>query len=199
VTVLTTAPEVPGPGPDLAAHESADPEGAAYLSAVSKSHDWATGPVRVEVKPAPETIALRLRLARGDQVVLRHQVRYIDQTPWSVQTSYYPMEFASSGKAPRLLMAEDITEGTVRYLEDALGRRQVGYRDWITARAPDAEEQQFFGIPHVSPVLEHFRTDFDQGQAPMRVTVTVFPADRNQFIVNSGIAPSPSYDQDGNA
>ena len=35
-------------------------------------------------------------------------------------------------------------------------------------------------------MFEIFRTAFDQHKKPMRVTVTVFPTDRNQFIVNVG-------------
>lgn len=32
----------------------------------------------------------------------------------------------------------------------------------------------------------------------MRVTITVYPADRNQFIVNYGDVPDPQYeDEDG--
>jgi len=197
VTVLTTPPVIGSPNSDFAIDDSADPEGASYLSMVGKSHRKAAcSPVRVEVRPAPKSIASRLRIPSGAPVVARHQERYIDDSPWSVQTTFYPMEFVTSGLAPRLLMADDIPEGTVRYLEDALGCRQVGYRDWITARGPDSSEQQFFGIGHDCVVLELFRTGFDEGGSPMRVTVTVYPADRNQFIVNSGEVPSPSFEQD---
>ncbi len=69
---------------------------------------------------------------------------------------------------------------------------QVGYRDWITARTPDLNEQNFFRIQHDATVFEVFRTGFDQNRKPMRVTVMVFPADRNQFIVNVGDVPAPS-------
>jgi GntR family transcriptional regulator len=197
VTVLTTPPVIPGGTADPAADGSADPEGAAYLSEVSRSHRKAdTSEVRVELKPAPEEIALRLRITQGAQVVLRHQRRYIDNTPWSLQTSYYPMEFVTSGKAPALLMAENMPDGIVRYLEDAVGLKQVGYRDWITARAPDDNEQKFFDISHDSTVFELFRTGFDQNGTPMRVTVTIYPADRNQFIVNSGTVPGPKYEEE---
>jgi GntR family transcriptional regulator len=151
------------------------------------------------LKPVPAEIAFRLRVAPSDQVVLRHQERYIDNVPWSLQTSFYPIEFVISGKAPRLLMAEDIPEGAVRYLEGAMGLKQVGYRDWITARAPADWEQKFFGIAHDSTVFEVFRTGFDQNGRPMRVTVTLWPADRNQFIVDSGAVPSPNYDEEGSS
>jgi GntR family transcriptional regulator len=170
-------------------------EGAAYLSEVSKVHRTPlNSSIRVELKPAPAEIALRLRIAPGHQVVLRHQERFIDKTPWSLQTSFFPFEFVT--KAPRLIMAEDIEEGVVRYLEEALGVKQMSYRDWITARAPDDSEQKFFAIPHDSMVFEIFRSAFDQHGNAMRVTVTAFPADRNQFIVNVGNPPRAQYSPD---
>jgi len=169
-------------------------EGTIYLSQVAREQRTPrVSQIKVEMKAAPPEIALRLRLAAGAQVVLRHQERYIDTVPWSLQTSFYPMEFVTSGKAPRLLIAEDIKPGTVQYLEDVMGLKQASYRDWITARAPDDNEQNFFGIPHDGTIFEIFRTAFDQTGTPTRVTVTVFPADRNQFIVNVGDPPDPEY------
>ncbi|SRR5712691_648848 len=169
-------------------------EGTIYLSQVAREQRTpSVSQIKVEMKAAPPEIALRLRLAAGAQVVLRHQERYIDTVPWSLQTSFYPMEFVTSGMAPRLLIAEDIKPGTVQYLEDVMGLKQASYRDWITARAPDDNEQNFFGIPHDGTIFEIFRTAFDQTGTPTRVTVTVFPADRNQFIVNVGDPPDPEY------
>ncbi len=172
-------------------------EGAAYLSQVSAGHRRPSATVpKVEVQAPPEPIAKRLRAGPGAQVVSRHQERYIDGIPWSLQTSFYPMDFIVKG-ATRLLMAEDIPEGAVRYLADTVGVRQIGYRDWITARLADDNEQRFFGIGHDSTVFVIFRTAFDQTKTPMRLTVTVFPTDRNQFIVNVGTdLPDPQYDEE---
>jgi GntR family transcriptional regulator len=185
VTVLTEDPDTGYGGG----------EGAGYLSQVSAVHRKAdTSPVRVELKPAPPEVALRLRITPGEQVVLRHQERFIDKTPYSLQTSFYPFESAT--RAPRLLMAEDIEEGAVRYLEDVMGIKQTSYRDWITARAPDDNEQKFFGIAHDSLVFEIFRSAFEEHGNAFRVTVTIFPADRNQFIVNVGNPPRATYDNE---
>jgi GntR family transcriptional regulator len=171
-------------------------EGAAYLSAVSGVHRRAKhGPVRVESKLAPPEVALRLRIEPHEQVVLRHQERFIDEIPYSLQTTFFPMDFVTSGKAPLLIIANDVPQGTVRYLEDAMGIKQTSYRDWITARAPDDNEQRFFGIQHDSLVFEIFRSAFDQHGNAIRVTVTIFPADRNQFIVNVGGPPRATYDE----
>jgi GntR family transcriptional regulator len=185
---------VRSPDPKLGVGDAGE-ESASYLSAVNKQHRKArASEPRVEVQPCPREIALRLRIKPGNQVISRHQVRFIDEIPWLLQTSYYPMDFITKG-ATRLLMAEDITEGTVRYLAETLGLLQVGYRDWVTARGPDNTEQAFFGLAHDATVFELFRTGFAQNMKPMRVTVTVYPADRNQIIFNFGEVPDIQYEQ----
>jgi GntR family transcriptional regulator len=182
-------------------------EGAAYLSEAGERHPWSSTP-RVELQFAKGEIARRLGVKEGTPVVSRHELRFIgskraggpvskdiDATAWSMQTSFYPRSFAERG-ASRLEMSEDIEQGTVRYLEETLGIKQVGYRDWITVRAPDTNEMSFFRLPPDGrvPVFEIFRTAFDQTGKPMRVTVTIFPADRNQFIVDVGDVPAREYE-----
>jgi GntR family transcriptional regulator len=145
---------------------------------------------QIEIQKASTDVASRLHIPEGSQVISRHQRRYIDGTPWSLQTSFYPRGFAVQG-AERLMEADDIKIGTVEYLAQTLGLRQVSYRDWIKVRAPDATEAGFFSVPQDGRigVFEVFRTAFDQTGTPMRLTVTVFPTDRNQFIVNVGDVP----------
>jgi GntR family transcriptional regulator len=171
-------------------------EGATYLSQVDEGHRKPRQSVpKVEVQIPPPPVLRRLRLEPGTQVVSRHQERFIDDILWSLQTSFYPMDFVTKGGATRLLMAEDIPEGAVAYLADH-DHKQVGYRDWITARAPDENEQKLFSLAHDASMFEIFRTAFDQNGVPMRVTVTVFPTDRNQFIVNVGEnLPDPRYEE----
>lgn len=182
-------------------------EGAAYLSEARERLPRSTTPA-VELSTARGEIAARLGVEEGTPVVSRHERRYIgakragqvsatmaEETPWSMQTSFYPRTFAL--RAERLFDNQDIQQGTVRYLEEALGIKQVGYRDWITVRVPDASEVSFFRLPPDGrvPVFEIFRTAFDQTGKPMRVTVTIFPVDRNQFIIDVGDVPAPQYEQ----
>ena len=64
--------------------------------------------------------------------------RYIDGTPWSMQTSFYPMEFVERG-AVRLTTPEDIEEGTVQYLAEHPGRppgRVIATGSWSVRRTP---------------------------------------------------------------
>ena len=182
-------------------------EGAAYLNEANERDPRSDIPT-VELQSALGEIAYRLGVPEGTPVVSRHERRFIrskragqpaaldsDETPWSMQTSFYPRSFALHG-AERLLDNEDIEEGTVEYLKGTLGLTQVGYRDWITVRAPKNNEVGFFGLPPDGrvPVFEIFRTAFDQNGKPMRVTVTIFPVDRQQFIIDVGKVPTPQYE-----
>jgi GntR family transcriptional regulator len=166
-------------------------EGANYLSEVRERNRVASAsPLQVEIQTAVADVARGLWIAEDAEVISRHERRYIDGTPWSMQTSYYSMELADRG-AERLRRAGHIEEGTVKYLANTLHIHQVGYRDWITVRAPNATEADFFKLPADGrvAVYEIFRTAFDETGQPVRLTVTVYPADRNQFIIDVGNVP----------
>jgi GntR family transcriptional regulator len=187
VTTLTADPKGPGGDGVLIGSDEAN----IYKSEVERQKRVpANSDPEVGIQKASSAVASRLRLPEGSQVISRHEKRYIDRTPWSMQSSFYPRGFAAQG-ADRLLLADDIKEGTVRYLADTLGLRQSGYRDLITVRAPNAAEALFFNLPQDGRigVYEMFRTAFDQSGTPMRVTVSVFPTDRNHFAVNVGLVP----------
>lgn len=148
---------------------------------------------RVEVQPASAELAGLLGLEVGAQVISRHQQRSIDGTPYSMQTTYYPMEFVTSNSATRLLEAQDIEGGVVDYLR-GLGINQIGWRDQFSVRPPDASERNFFNLSDRVQVaiLDVRRTGYDQDGNPIRVTVTVYPGDRNQFEMEAGKVPPRS-------
>lgn len=169
-------------------------EGATYLSQMDLGERRAhvTEP-KVELLEAPQDVAAWLHIPPGSQVVVRSQERYIDDVPWSLLSSYYPMDFVAKG-ATRLIAAQTIEEGTVDYLAMAIGIQQGGYRDWLAGRRAGRAEQDFFGIGHDATVFVLSRVAFDQTEVPMRVTVTIFPATRSQFIVDVGDdLPEPGY------
>jgi GntR family transcriptional regulator len=142
----------------------------------------------VEIQSAREPMATQLQLPLGNPVVTRHQQRFVDDKPYSLQTSFYAMDLVTRG-AIRLIEAKDVKQGCVLYLREALGIEQVGYRDLITVRAPDPDETSFFRLPPDGriAVFETLRTSYDQDGAPIRITVTVYPADRNEFVINETI------------
>jgi GntR family transcriptional regulator len=150
---------------------------------------------RVEIQRASGRVANELQVEDNSQLVSRHQQRFIDGTPWSLQTSFYPMSFVGRG-ALRLIEATNIERGTVAYLAETLKIEQAGWHDRITVRNPDETETTFFRLPDDGrvPVIETRRTAFDQHGTPVRLTISVFPADRNQFAVNVGRVPEDVAD-----
>lgn len=183
VTTLTADPET-GLG-------GGEGDGA-FAEVKERGRTMSASPPRVEVQGAPHYIAARLRIPEGTQVIVRRQERYIDRVPWSLQITAYPMELVQRG-AVDLLIARDVPRGTLSYLRQTLGLAEVGHRDRILVRAPSVEEAQFFRLPDDGrvPVFSLVRTGYEGGEnpAPFRVTFTVFPADRNQFVINHGLVP----------
>jgi GntR family transcriptional regulator len=179
VTTLTSAPKTGSSGGEWPVH-------AAEVAASGRSPS-ADEP-RVEIRKARLAVARSLKIPEDTEVIIRHQKRYVDGLPWSLQTSYYPRSL--SHPAPRLLDASDIEEGTVDYMAER-GIQQAGYHVAIEWRAPNEEEIAYFDLPadgHVQ-VAEVRRIGFDQNENRVRLTVTVYRADRNRFVINVGDVP----------
>ncbi len=168
-------------------------EETVYLAEVAASgRRPKSSDTRVEIQQADKVLARALRLEEGAQVVSRHQQQFLDDTPWSLQTTFFPMELVVQQRATRLLGPENIDEGAVAYLAQGFGIKQVGYRDTIAVRPPDENEAWFFRLPADGRVsmFEIHRVGFDENGGRIRLTITVYPADRNRFRVNVGEVPS---------
>jgi GntR family transcriptional regulator len=179
VTTLTTDPQTGGGGG----------EGLVYTAEVAASgRNATTGGVTVEIQKAKRSVANALKIPVGSDVISRNEQRFIDSRPWSLQTSFYPREVLA--RAPLLQEPDEFPRGTVQYMREC-GIEQGGYRDTIGARPPNRIETEFFDLPTDGriQVIEIFRVAFDQDQERVRLTVTVYRADRNRFVINVGNAP----------
>jgi GntR family transcriptional regulator len=173
-------------------------ETAYYLSEVTgKGREPELSVPRIEIHRASE--APELKIPEGDQVISRHQRRLIDRIPYSMQTSFYPMDFAV--QASRLRMADDIREGAVAYIRESLGIKQVGCRDVLFVRPANEPEMSFFKLPAVKSgiqMIEHRRVAYAEDGRPIRLTVTVYPTDRNRIAYETGKVPPESGPESGN-
>lgn len=159
-----------------------------YLSDAREREPFSSSP-RVEVQTA--SAAPELGLADGTSVVSRHQERYLDGRPWSLQTTFYPMDLVHQG-ADRLLWTTHIEPGAVSYLADVLNLTEIGWRDRVIVRVPDENEAAFFQLPVDGRVaiIEIRRTAFEESGRPLRLTVTACPADRNELLFTTGQVPA---------
>jgi GntR family transcriptional regulator len=153
--------------------------------------DTQPGVPRVEVREA--SIAPELRLDEGAMVVTRLQERYVDGRPWSLQTTFYPMELVARG-ASQLLVPGNVEPNVATYLARALDITETGWRDRVIVRVPDPAEAVFFQLTDDGRVaiIEIRRTAFQASGDPVRLTVTTCPADRNELLFSTGQVPAGS-------
>lgn len=173
-------------------------EGAAYASDVVRASNRrpAVTKPHVEIQEASAELADALGVGEESPVVVRHQERLIDDELWSMQTSYYPMVFVERG-ATKLLAVEDLKEGTRQYLAEAIGIQEIGSHDTMTVRAPTPGEADRFGLPEDGriAVFETRQTGVDPENKPVRVTITIYPSDRNTFSMETGHLAEPSSER----
>ncbi|WP_433230721.1 GntR family transcriptional regulator [Actinomadura formosensis] len=159
-------------------------------AAIPANRNVSVSPVKVEVQEGTKVIARYLQTNPGSEFISRHQEIFLDDKPWALQTSFYPLDFATGG-ASRLLYPRDIPEGAVAYLGEALGYHEVGFHDEIKARVPDENEKRFFSLGESAAgvVFETVRTAYSPDGKAFRLTVTVWPADRVRLHYNDGQVP----------
>ncbi len=175
LTVLLTREE------DWQAGEHAD---AALQPTGEHTHRPMTARFLAEAANATAEVAGALNIAEGAPVVVRRSHLHLDQEPWSLVASYYPMDIASGTP---LEQAGQMEKSASLVLAE-LGRRPAGYRDDIYARMPDPIEAEFFRLASVVPVTVVSRIAYDAAR-PIRLTLYVYRADQVRLRHEMGSIP----------
>ena len=131
--------------------------------------------VAIEIPPAP--IGRLLGLASDEMAVVRRRLRTVDGEPHNACSSWYPQNVA---EGTPITHPADVKQGVIALMAD-LGYRQVRYFDEVTARMPGPDEVRRLRIGGGVPVIVHLRTGYT-AERPVRVTETVWPADRARLI-----------------
>ena len=138
----------------------------------------------VETGAASPSVAEKLDVAQGEQVVVRRSQYFIGEVPWQLINSYYPSDIA---KGTALEQAGEIPSGSIGLLGE-LGHPQQGFIDEIGARMPNAREFDFFKLASGTPVLVVNRTSFST-MRPIRLTRYIYRADRVRLLHVEGSIP----------
>jgi GntR family transcriptional regulator len=135
----------------------------------------------LSLQEAMAAVAERLHIPEGSIVVLRRLRRSADSEPVSLQDSYYPGDIAIGTK---IMEPRSLPEGIVEELA-RLGYKEVGCCDELTAEMPSPGLVDLLDLGPGIPVLTHWRTTYSP-QRPIRVTRTLFAADRNRLVYKAG-------------
>lgn len=133
--------------------------------------------VVVSVEAAGPDVATALKVAPGTMVVHRSRVRYVDDVPYQLASSYFPEQIA---RGTLLMEQRDVAVpgGILRHI----GHPQLSVRDSILIRMPTPTEASDLDIATGVPVGEHRRTGYGEDGNPVRHMITIFPGDRH-FLV----------------
>ena len=131
--------------------------------------------IEVAIVEPPSAIAALLGIDDGATTAVRRRIRFVDDEPNSLSSSYFPMDIVRDSE---IVSPQDIIRGANKVL-DELGHAQVRYLDRIMARMPTPDEIDALRIGAGIPVQEHTRTGYDGDERSVRVAVTVLPADRH--------------------
>lgn len=132
--------------------------------------------LEVAVVDAPEYVAQVLRLPPGNAAIVRKRFATNASGPTELAVSWFPAAFAAV--APRLLTADRLAGGTIRYLESAVDKRVAHARDRVSARLATADERRHLGLARPSAVLVYELTLHAGDGAVLQFDEVIFPPER---------------------
>lgn len=133
---------------------------------------------RLEVVPADEQVAQSLDLELGASVIVLERLRFVDEEPWVLVTTYLPFEIA-----PGLLTDDLENQSLYRLLEQKYGvQLRYGQRA-IEASIAGAALARNLGISPGDPVLV-LRSTVYGNQRPVEMFVAYHRGDRSRFEVS---------------
>ncbi|MBG0815848.1 GntR family transcriptional regulator [Planomonospora sp. ID82291] len=147
----------------------------AFSWAVSQEGREPSQEIEVSIVNPAEEIASRLELPDDGLAVVRRRLRFVDAQPYNTNDSYFPLRLVSGSEIAR---PGDIARGANRVLEE-LGHAQVRVVDDIWARMPTSSETERLRLQSGTPVVVYVRVGYDEEDVPVRVAVSVLPADKH--------------------
>ncbi|GLW98036.1 GntR family transcriptional regulator [Microtetraspora sp. NBRC 16547] len=163
------------PQGELQSLRAGGPRIDAFVHAVSSEGRTADQDIEVAIVAPPEDVATRLALAGRALAVVRRRLRFVDGQPYNTNDSYFPHAFVAESEIAR---PGDIRRGANLVLEE-LGHPQVRVIDDISARMPTPDESSRLQLEPGTPVVVYVRVGYDPEGVPVRVAVSVLPADKH--------------------
>lgn len=140
---------------------------------------------RQELVPADEQIAAELGVAAGASVVVVERLRFVDDEPWVLATTYLPVDVAPG------LVDDDLTDQSLyALLETRYGVRLTHGRRGVEAAVASTTLARALGVAAGDPVLVLRSTSY-AGDRPVEMFVAYHRGDRSRFEVTlSRTSPS---------
>ncbi len=163
------------PQDELRPIDDIGPRFDSFVHAVTSEGRKADQNIEVSIVQPPQDVATRLALVDATLAVVRRRLRFVDGQPYNTNDSYFPYVLVAHSEIAR---PGDITRGANRVLEE-LGHPQIRVVDDISARMPTPDEALRLQLEPGTPVVVYVRVGYDREDTPVRVAVSVLPADKH--------------------
>lgn len=134
-----------------------------------------TQDIEVAIVEPPPLVAERLRSAPEELAVVRRRLRYLDNEPFNINDSYFPLDLVTDTE---IMRPADIARGANQVLAEH-GHPQTRAVDEIFVRMPTPEEAHRLDLGPGTPVACHVCTGLTDNDVPVRVVVNILPGDRH--------------------
>lgn len=128
---------------------------------------------------APNHVAEALGLAKDRQAVRRRRQTNNESGTITISTSWFAPEVGR--RAPKLLEADRIREGTLSYVERMTGRQGSYGEDRVCARLASESEAEEFGIELPAAVMVVHHVVYDLQDRPLEFAEAAYPPGRWAF------------------
>jgi len=134
--------------------------------------------LRQEVRPADEQIAARLNVRPGTRVVEIERLRFVEDEPVVLTTTYLPQDLA-----PGLEVADLTRRSLYEYLETECGLSLARGQRTIEAVAADARQARLLRVRKGAPLVFLQSVSYLAGGRPIEYYLALHRGDRSRFEV----------------
>lgn len=135
----------------------------------------------LKLVPAPLRVARDLQLSPQEQVVLLRRLRFVENEPMAIHTSYIPGNYFPA------LLDEDLTSKPLnKVMEEVSGLRIVASHDYVEATMARPDEAALLEIREGAPVLLVRGIVYSEQGLPVRATKALFRGDHFRFYLAAG-------------
>lgn len=134
--------------------------------------------LKQEVVPASEQVAARLGLQAGTHVIEIERLRFVDEEPLVLTTTYLPLELC-----PGLASADLTLRSLYEYLESECGLSLARGRRTIEAVAADERQARLLRVHQGAPLILLYSVSYLLDGRPIEYYLALHRADRSRFEV----------------
>jgi GntR family transcriptional regulator len=142
---------------------------------VAAGFSASTRMISVSQRLPPETVQAALRLDSTQEVLEVKRVRYVNQSPVSVDLSYFPLSIGTR------LVGRDLARDIFPMLENELGIPLGAADIRLGAAVPDDDTVRLLRLESASAVLRVERLTFDTDERPVDFEYLVIRGDAYQY------------------